>query len=105
MCVNSGRIWRQRASEPMMIRCSEMRTEETSRLLHLDMFPPRTETKEIEFLQSVPALIFSLYDMSLMLSLMSYILYLINFYMLLSRAWSRDVGSWFCYVGWLVLHA
>ena len=31
MCANSGRIWRQRALEAMMIRCSEMRTDETRR--------------------------------------------------------------------------
>ena len=70
-------VRRQRASEAVTIRCSEMRTEGTSRLLHLGMFPPRTETKRFESLQSVPALDFSLmtYLLCLALYLMSYILY------------------------------
>ena len=63
-----------------MNNSSEIRTEGTSRLLHLGMFPPaprRNETKEMIPLQSVPALDFSLmtYLLCLALYLMSYILY------------------------------
>ena len=73
-----------------------MLTEGTLWLHLLACYPPlaHTEAKKESPLQSMPAHESLLYDISLMLMtyLVSYVLYLIHSYALLSRAWSRDVG-------------
>ena len=73
---------------------------------HVDPARGRNETKILSPLQSVLAVDFSLMTYLLCLALyhMSYIL---SSYELLYIfiSWSRDVGLWFCYIGWLVLHA
>ena len=87
----------QRASEAVMIGCSEMCTDDTQREVVAPsvghVLPPADETKRMLPLQSVTALDFSLMTQSsLLLGLISYVLYLINSYILLSFAWSRDIG-------------